>query len=70
MDGLFNLLKPAPFKSVKNGDPETLLQFFKKYVEVMGKFLTTTSAAGDVWGVQEGEGHDHSDLRKRDGQPL
>ena len=38
MDGLFNLLKPAPFKSVKNGDPETLLQDFEEYVEVMGKF--------------------------------
>ena len=37
-DGLFNLLKPAPFKSVKNGDPETLLQDFEEYVEVMGKF--------------------------------
>ena len=26
--GLFTLLKPAPFKSVKDGDPEALLQDF------------------------------------------
>ena len=47
MDGLFNLLKPAPFKSVKNGDPEALLQDFEEYVEVMQKFFTTTGAAGN-----------------------
>ena len=47
MDGLFNLLKPAPFKSVKNGDPEALLQDFEEYVEVMHDFFTTTGAAGD-----------------------
>ena len=39
MDGLFNLLKPAPFKSVKDGDPEALLQDFEEYVEVMEKFF-------------------------------
>ena len=47
MDGLFNLLKPAPFKSVRDGDPETLLQDFEDYVEVMQKLLTTTGAAGE-----------------------
>ena len=47
MDGLFNLLKPAPFKSVKDGDPEALLQDFEEYVEVMQDFFTTTGAAGD-----------------------
>ena len=46
MDGLFNLLKPGPFKSVKNGDPEALLQDFEEYVEVMHDFFTTTGAAG------------------------
>ena len=46
MDGLFTLLKPAPFKSVKDGDPEALLQDFEEYVEVMKKFFTTTGAAG------------------------
>ena len=46
MDGLFNLLKPAQFKSVRDGDPETLLQDFEDYVEVMQKFFTTTGAAG------------------------
>ena len=47
MDGLFNLLKPAQFKSVRDGDPETLLQDFEDYVEEMQKFFTTTGAAGD-----------------------
>ena len=47
MDGLFNLLKPTPFKSVKDGDPEALLQDFEEYVEVMEKFFTTTGAAGE-----------------------
>ena len=46
MDGLFNLLKPGQFKSVRDGDPETLLQDFEDYVEVMQKFFTTTGAAG------------------------
>ena len=49
MDGLFNLLKPAPFKSVKNGDPEALLQDFKEYVEVMQKFFRRE---GDGWVIQ------------------
>ena len=47
MDGLFNLLKPASFKSVKDGDPEALLQDFEEYVEVMQKFFTTNGAAGN-----------------------
>ena len=47
MDGLCNLLKPAAFKSVKDGDPEALLQDFEEYVEVMQDFFTTTGAAGD-----------------------
>ena len=46
MDGLFNLLKPALFKSVKDEDPEALLQDFEGYVEIMKKFFTTTGAAG------------------------
>ena len=46
MDGLFNLLKPALFKSVKDGDPDALLQDFEEYVEIMKKFFTTTGAAG------------------------
>ena len=46
MDALFNLLKPAQFKSVKDGDPETLLQDFEEYVEMMEKFFTTTGADG------------------------
>ena len=46
MDGLFNLLKPALFKSVKDGDPEALLQDFEEYVEILKKFFTTTGAAG------------------------
>ena len=47
MDGLCNLLRPGPFKSVKDGDPEALLQDFEEYVEVMQKFFTITGAAGD-----------------------
>ena len=47
MDGLFTLLKPAQFKSVRDGDPETLLQDFEDYVEEMQKFFTTTGAAGE-----------------------
>ena len=43
---LFNLLRPAQFKLVRDGDPETLLQDFEDYVEVMEKFFTTTGAAG------------------------
>ena len=53
MDGLFNLLKPAPFKSVKVGDSETLLQDFEDYVEVMKNFFSTTGAAGEHTDVHE-----------------
>ena len=43
---LFDLLKLSQFKSVRDGNPETLLQDFEDYVEVMQKFFTTTGAAG------------------------
>ena len=47
MDRLFNLMKPAPFKAVKDGDPAALLQDFEQYVKLMQKFFITTGAAGD-----------------------
>ena len=46
MDGLFTLLKPAQFKSMRDSDPETILQDFEDYVEVMQKFFTTTGQQG------------------------
>ena len=38
------LLKPAPFKIGKKGDPEQTLQDFVDYVELLGQFLTTNNA--------------------------
>ena len=44
MDPLAILLKPAPFKIGKKGDPEQTLQDFVDYVELLGQFLTTNNA--------------------------
>ena len=38
------LLKPAPFKVSKKGDPEQTLQDFLDYIELFAQFLTVTSA--------------------------
>ena len=38
MDPLAMLLKPAPFKVSKKGDPEQTLQDFLEYVELFGQF--------------------------------
>ena len=42
---LFNLLKPALFVPVQEGDPEILLQDFEEYVEMIQKFSSITEAA-------------------------
>ena len=47
MDPLAMLLKPAPFKVSKKGDPEQTLQDFLEYVELFGQFLTATDADAD-----------------------
>ena len=44
MDPLAMLLKPAPFKVAKKGDPEQTLQDFLDYIELFEQFLTATNA--------------------------
>ena len=44
MDPLAMLLKPAPFRVGKKGDPEQTLQDFVDYIELFGQFLTATNA--------------------------
>ena len=43
---MWALLKPAPFKVRKTGDPEQLLQDFELYVKTFKKFLTATGMDG------------------------
>ena len=46
MAEILNLLKPAPFKVRKKGDPEQLHMEFGKYMDNFTEFLTTTEADG------------------------
>ena len=46
MDSLAVLLKPAPFKVKKKGDPEQLFQDFVEYMELFEQFITATNADG------------------------
>ena len=48
MDSLAVLLKPAPFKVKKKGDPEQLFQDFVEYMELFEQFITATNADDHV----------------------
>ena len=47
MAEILNLLKPAPFKVEKKGDPEQLHMDVEKYVDNFNEFLTTTEVDGE-----------------------
>ena len=57
MDSLAVLLKPAPFKVKKKGDPEQLFQDFVEYMELFEQFITATNADGQ-------HAHDHVKMLK------
>ncbi len=45
-DTLASILKPQPFAATSKGDPEQLLQDWRKYVKTFKNFLRVTKAAG------------------------